>query len=243
MKDLQVNDQVFTGDNYEPVYAFGHLDTETSTKFLQITTNQISPLELTASHMVFVTGKDYPVQAGSIKVGDALQGADASSGLKVKKIKTVERAGLYAPLTPSGTLLVDGILASSYIALQDSHDTYLKIGGGWLQVAHSAFVHFYLTPFRLTCMGVSTGLCQVYTENGIPPYIDYGMKLVQWADQQHVAVQALMLGVTLPIVLPLAALESVFGAFTVIPLLAALSAMVVAMGAAKKKASLKVKVL
>lgn len=222
------------------MYAFGHLDKEAKGKFLQIITDQKAPLEVTGTHMLFVASKPYPVQAGSVKIGDVLRSEDAYMGLKVKRINTIEKPGLYAPLTPSGTLLVDGILASSYIALQDSGDTYLEIGDGWLQIAHSAFVHLYLTPFRLTCMGISTDICQVYTANGIPPYIDYGMKLVHWADQQHVAVQALMFCATLPIVLPLAALEVVLGAST-IPLLAALSAIVIAVWAAKKKFCLKVK--
>ena len=72
---------------------------------------------MTGQHLVFVDGKTNPVRADSIQVGDRLQ-AETSNAV-VKKIMLVTRNGIYNPLTSSGTIQVNGIAASSYIAFQE----------------------------------------------------------------------------------------------------------------------------
>jgi Hint module len=91
MKDLQLGEKVLTASHdYEPVYAFGHRHLTQAAKFIQFN----DALEITGAHLVFVEGKVNPVRADSVKVGDFLQGGE------VKSIKTIQRAGVYTPLTP-----------------------------------------------------------------------------------------------------------------------------------------------
>lgn len=55
--------------------------------------------------------------AGHLKLGDQLQ-MISTDGLKqagsVVDIRLIRSQGFYAPLTPSGKLVVDGILVSNY---------------------------------------------------------------------------------------------------------------------------------
>jgi hypothetical protein len=195
MKDLKVGDKILSGSgDYQPVWAFGHFDTEKSTEFLQIHTNkQQAPLEITGAHMVFLNGKSNPVRADSVKVGDALQ--DGSAGLSVKKISTVTRKGLYAPLTPDGTLMVDGIKASSYITLQDEAVEHVELQHGVKAMSQHFGIHLVLSPLRMLCRGVSPGVCQMYDADGMPHYVSGGIKVLQWFDSLNLplTVQVLLL--------------------------------------------------
>lgn len=73
MKDLQIGDLVFANGKYQPVYAFGHHKPDETTLFLQLHTEEETPLELSPEHLVFLDGNDFPVPAHSIQVGDVLQ--------------------------------------------------------------------------------------------------------------------------------------------------------------------------
>lgn len=189
MRDLKVGDHVLTqSGNYEPVYAFGHKNPTASAQFIQFKTAETS-LEMTGSHLVFLEGKTNPVRADSIKVGDVFQGNNA----QVKKIKNIERNGLYTPLTPSGTVVVDGIVASSYISLQKDAAEFVEFQGGVTSIfSFQDMIHMALSPFRMFCMGVSSRLGNTYTEEGIPLYAAYGMDLAKWADSQNIVIQFVM---------------------------------------------------
>ena len=107
MKDLKVGDKVLVKDGkYEAVYAFDHLSTTEEAEFLQFHTSGTDkhPLEMTPTHMVYLQDDPNPVTADSVKVGDVFQGKNG----EVKKIKTVTKEGVYTPLTPSGSVVVDG---------------------------------------------------------------------------------------------------------------------------------------
>jgi hypothetical protein len=102
------------------VYAFAVREPEQETEFLQIFTNQKqhAPLEITPLHLVYKEGHAHPVQASTIKPGDVLYGEN-DARLTVQNVKSVVRTdGAYAPLTPSGKIMVDGIKASTYASLQ-----------------------------------------------------------------------------------------------------------------------------
>ena len=142
MQNLQVGDfvKIGKGDIYEPVYAFGHHVPRRYAKFVQLHTSaDKSPLELTGEHLVFVKGKNNPVRADSIKVGDLLQAQDDNA--VVQKISIVEKIGIYNPLTSSGTIQVNGITASTYISFQKQNNEYveLPVGGIKLSMSHHVF--------------------------------------------------------------------------------------------------------
>jgi len=186
MKKLQLGARVLTqSGTYEPVYAFGHKNPTKTAEFLQLQT-AASSLEMTGGHLVFLEGKTNPVRADSIKVGDVLQGENA----KVTKIGSVQRDGVYSPLTPSGTVVVDGIVASSYISLQKDSNEFVELQGGFSTfMSFHDGIHMVLSPYRMFCMGVSSSLGNAYTEDGIPVFASYGMDLAKWANNQNVVVQ------------------------------------------------------
>eukprot|EP00929_Paragymnodinium_shiwhaense_P108049 TRINITY_DN74382_c0_g1_i1.p1 TRINITY_DN74382_c0_g1~~TRINITY_DN74382_c0_g1_i1.p1 ORF type:complete len:676 (+),score=146.02 TRINITY_DN74382_c0_g1_i1:129-2156(+) len=78
-------------------------------------------LRLTKNHLLFVKRRGDSIAhklADELRVGDELLLRDAAGSLRESKVLEVRldagRAAMYAPLTSTGTLLVDGVLASSY---------------------------------------------------------------------------------------------------------------------------------
>ena len=158
--------------------------------------------------MVYLEGKKNPVRADSIQTGDVLQGAS-----EVVKITKVTRNGVYTPLTASGKIVVDGVQASSYISMQEAGTEFIQCQGVNLPMSQQDFVHTVLSPFRLLCQGVSSSLCESANEDGIPHYVDYGMKFIQWADKtQTLPVQILILVAAFFVFGTSMFLENVFGA-------------------------------
>ena len=222
MKDLSQGDYVLTSNNkYEPVYAFGHRHTEKTTEFVQIetTTNgkpNPNPLEMTGQHLVFLQGKSNPVRADSIKVGDILQGEGGVPAV-VTHLDTVTRDGLYGPLTVGGTIVVDGIVASSYTSNQDKEDDpeYPKLNGGsTLPVSHHLGMHLFYSPLRLMCLGVSPELCVNANtrSDGMHWFASLGAVVASWIEEQSLLVQILLFVLIPPMFVACYVLESLVGA-------------------------------
>ena len=225
MKDLKVGDLVFTAaGRYEKVYAFGHYHRELETTFLQLHTHSnLMPLEVTPEHMVYLAWEQHPVSAASVRVGDYLKLVQAqsisninsssvpsqvaSSGV-VTKITTVQRTGIYAPLTAdSSTLVVNGVAASNFINAQPKNPTgYLALNSRQypetgsditvnhehiylLPLSHHDGMHYAMRPFRWWC---TTFNCEVsnYNEEGMPHYVANALELAAWVDRQHPVLQA-----------------------------------------------------
>ena len=201
MKDLQVGDQVLVDSKnnyyYEPVYAFGHR-AEKEREFLVIETAETkTQLEITEGHMMYRKDQrqdpKHPIRADQVKVGDFLERHDGRSA-QVTKIRTKKRKGYYAPLTPSGHLVVDGIKVSSYVSLQKGTGKYLEYNGGISTgMTHQNFIHIALSPFRMICMGVSSNVCQIYDDEGMPFYVSYGLRFASKADKIPFPLQVLLL--------------------------------------------------
>merc|ERR1712050_179328 len=191
MKALQVGDFVKTGNGeaYEQVFAFGHRVLQRYTEFVQLHTNPGVPLEMTGEHLVFVNGKTNPVRADSIKVGDILR-AERKNAV-VEKVTSVTRNGIYSPLTTSGTIQVNGITASNYVSLQKEKNEYVELQGGIEIMSHHDFAHRAMSPFSLYC--TTFAVCDISDSNsGLPVYVSSGIKLIQWSQQQHIALQLLL---------------------------------------------------
>lgn len=220
MKDLQVGDLVVTGSEkqrYQPVYAFGHYKEKAPpTEFLKIETfpfdRKKRAVEITGQHMIYLHGKPNPVRADSLKVGDVLRG-DHNRGLTVTKISIVKRRDNYAPLTPHGTVVVDGIVASSYISLQEFAREHIELGesGFTVNLSQRVIVHVALSPYRMYCMGLTSNRCQSYNENGLPHYVAFGLKVADWGNAQHVLVQLFGLMAFFVILSPFVVVEDLAG--------------------------------
>lgn len=121
MQDIQTGDYVLTshhatGSICDPVHAFGHRDVSAVGGFYQISSaaksrHNSKPLEVTREHWLCLRGEeDYPVPARTIQLGDRVQTDGDIAAVTAISIKT--KKGLYAPLTPSGKLVVNDIVAS-----------------------------------------------------------------------------------------------------------------------------------
>lgn len=202
---------------YERVYAFGHYKEKAKPiEFLRIHTfpfdRRKRPLEITGQHMVYLHNKQNPVRADSLKVGDILRG-DHYTGLTVTMLSKVERREQYAPLTPHGTILVDGIMASSYISLQQDAREHIELGESGFTVAISqrVMVHMFLSPLRMYCLGWTKEPCESYNEEGLPPFVAFGLNLADWGNRQNVFVQLVGLFVFFLILLPIYLIEDLAG--------------------------------
>ena len=107
LKDLKFGDSVLAANQVFRPYVFDmHSHSSKPTEFLQLHTEvsdndpETAPIELTPGHMIFVDGKDLPILASDVKLGDSLVGT--SGPTKVTKISTVMRDGLFDPLTADG---------------------------------------------------------------------------------------------------------------------------------------------
>jgi len=208
MKDLQVGDKVLAANGeYQTVYSFMHHHKFKPSSYLQIYTDSPleGPLEISSEHMVFLDGKKNPVPASQIKVGDKL--AAQYDTATVSKIKNVMRDGLYAPVTADGTLVVNGILASSFITFQDS-DT-LEIGG-YKVISYQLLEHMWEMPHRVLCLGLKN-FCknEAHNEDGYNKWSYLGIRILRGAEQQNTFIQVIMFLIGMSILFPLYAAEMI----------------------------------
>ncbi len=139
MNKLKQGDMVLTSTGYEQVLTFLHAEQGTAS-FLEISHPQ-GVLPVTPDHLLFLAdGTTIP--AGMLQVGDML-----TSGAVASIKKVVRHDGIYAPLTSSGTVIVNNVVASTY--------SYTAKASAFVSLYH-AMAHFLLTPLRWSAsMGTS----------------------------------------------------------------------------------------
>ena len=128
---------------------------------------------MTDEHLVYKDSTEaLPFPARSIKVGDNLKTINGPS--KVTAIKKVTRKGLANPLTMSGSIVVDGVVASTY------HDKAGHKGEepGWLYIMNRKLIHrhslahFVMAPHRIVC-GRLMSCDESLSEDGRVPFVNY----------------------------------------------------------------------
>jgi len=159
MSDLKIGDRVQVSEDgkFDTVHSFGHYQPESVSEYLSIqSTAKASPITISAPHMMFLNNNK-AVPASLIKVGDVLLG-----GNTVTKVDTVSLKGAYAPFTNSGTIVVNGIVASNYVSLTG---TASYLGMDMQSIAHTA-----VTIRRMACQ---LNLCseESYNEKGVATWI------------------------------------------------------------------------
>jgi len=220
MADLSLGDAVHVGNNkFEPIYSFGHRDNARSAEYLQISTTQpgSNPLEISHDHMVAINGGRH-VPASFIKEGELLLTSSGDNDLAtVTHVKTVTRKGIFAPFTASGSIVVNGIIASNYIAYQQSE--YLKLGDFETPLSYQWVAHIFKSYHRLANMLGFTD--ESYTEEGISQWVDAPHKIFSWIlAQDSAAITFCFIALALPVfcvtrlleVLVLSGLASLLGA-------------------------------
>ena len=136
MDMVKVGDYLQTdAGKFSRVFSLAHYDQHIEADFIQIHAGTGSPLEITGDHLVFVNGA--ATRASNVRIGDRL-----SDGKIVTSISATKRLGVYAPLTESGYLMVNGIRASSYVAIFDDSGLFWN--------PHD-LGQLLFTPLRLLC--------------------------------------------------------------------------------------------
>lgn len=123
MDALRVGDDVAVGGGHSSrVYLFSHADEAVVSSMVALTTAGAGTLTASADHLVYVASRDgrdrTAVAADTVATGDVLvsDSADAAAATVVA-VERVRAAGLYAPHTYTGDLVVDGFVVSSYTRL------------------------------------------------------------------------------------------------------------------------------
>ncbi|KAJ8389797.1 hypothetical protein AAFF_G00115030 [Aldrovandia affinis] len=125
---------------YSEVIAFLDRDPAARKHFVVIKTEGGASLSLTVAHLLFVTEGNCSagstmrtVFAGEVQPGQCVLTAAGGGRLsRIARVGLREDRGAFAPLTRHGTLLVNGVLASCYAALDQHH-----------------LAHWALAPLRL----------------------------------------------------------------------------------------------
>jgi len=181
LDELNVGDKVKVGtDSFDRVYSFGHKTQSGKFSYLQMRTTENSyPLEISKNHMIFVldikTGRKHAVPASYVKVGDWLY-TDSIKPTQVENIITVFREGAYAPFTMSGTIVVNGVVSSSYVSLQNT-DTFI-IGSVKSPLNMHFLSHFFTSPYRLLTM-VGWQMKERYNDDGLSTWFDLPYKFAK----------------------------------------------------------------
>ena len=149
MQSLQIGEEVQVISNNEvrtePVITFIHRQPEVMQEFLKITTKKNKVLKITEDHLLFVEkrGQETAIPARDVKVGDTvhLRGKHGVEKDTVQGISTVYEKGVYAPVTLSGTILVNDVHTSCYFDVLSHEWSHRAMG-----VARA--VH-YVSPWML----------------------------------------------------------------------------------------------
>jgi hypothetical protein len=209
---VSIGDFVKTGidpngqSRFSRVLCFMHLDRNAELNFLQIFSNgfpRAQPLEISGGHFLYLNN-DKVVRAQDIRIGDILKGDTID--MVVTRIESIQRRGLYAPVTEDGILTVSGVTASSYVSILP--DTIVS-PNRQVQV-----YHITLSPLRIVCGSIlgDFSVCQneAYTEHdgystNLWILIDVGLYVWTWM----YTLQLLALIVLFPLLLGLTGLEVV----------------------------------
>ncbi|KAK3597702.1 hypothetical protein CHS0354_040077 [Potamilus streckersoni] len=126
LADLRVGDKILSFVShgiveYSEVYFFAHLNPNKSSQYITISTSD-HKLKLTPDHHLYtvdIGGSINTFPARKIKVGDRILVLDEDTpSLKEEVVTNLSASievGIYAPITMSGTIIVDNVLASCYV--------------------------------------------------------------------------------------------------------------------------------
>ena len=154
LEHVRIGDRVLTAnEKYESVYSFGHRHQSLQLEFLRIATTSVGgdmPIEISANHMIYVVrkdGVDRMLPASMVQIGDVLMSGPPEHPCHVVRIDRVVREGVFAPFTESGTIVVNGLLASTFVAFSESHELGLGVSYQWLARTFEAPHRWYCGVF------------------------------------------------------------------------------------------------
>mmetsp|Transcript_40608 Transcript_40608/g.46170 ORF Transcript_40608/g.46170 Transcript_40608/m.46170 type:complete len:893 (+) Transcript_40608:147-2825(+) len=160
-------------------------------------------LKLSKDHMVFVlmeendheeglhNNKKRAIPASSVAPGDRLVLSSSTStngqhpilSAIVTKTSVTRAIGAYAPFTLTGTISVNGVLASNYVSLLNNNKKNSATNNNALLLHYEQFLaHSFQAPHRITCH-ISWSLCkktETYNSEGISHWVSTPLAFFQW---------------------------------------------------------------
>ena len=179
MRDVRIGDRLLDAHGtYSPVLTFLlHEQQRPAINYLQISTNH-STLEITPSHLILMRhqGDTTPpryLRAARLRPSDNIFSVRSHSNESIEEtqvievIRNVERNDAYAPLTESGTLVVDDMVVSCYA-----------------QYEHHSLIHAAMFPFRMyNKIKYHTLHLDSYTQtNGLHAYVQLWLHASRFLD-------------------------------------------------------------
>ncbi|CAI2357039.1 unnamed protein product [Caenorhabditis sp. 36 PRJEB53466] len=141
IKDLKVGDKVLSMDEafvtYSPVIMFLHKRDEERAEFNLIETSNGHSIKLTDNHLIYVSDCNAKadlklVAAKDVKVNNCIHVTTEKNVVVKKKVSNISKVagtGIYSPLTSTGDIIVNKVLASchSNLALKSLQQTFFSL--------------------------------------------------------------------------------------------------------------------
>lgn len=213
IKNLRLGDMILSDERgtYTKFYSRGHYHEKAPSQFLRIFTEVAEkPLEATPNHLVFMAARALPVPASTIKVGEFL--LTAAGPARVTAVKKISRRGLSHPTTLSGTIVVDGVVASTHTEIPG----FAGAAPGWVYLGGVKVVHWHWlvhaahAPHRLVCGRLAT-CAEPLDDEGFTPFPRFLLGLAQRAAKnQSVLYSVFVLLAVVLAMAPFYAMELLF---------------------------------
>jgi len=139
MKDLRDGDAVKTLSGFEKVLGFTHANSDIAVRMVKIN-HAAGSVSMTPSHMITLADGSV-VPASEVSAGSQISVGDGSS--TVTKVEEIVGQGIFSPKTASGTIVVNGVVASVYSQKATPVSTHYT-HGLWYLVNYGAL--FTATP-------------------------------------------------------------------------------------------------
>ncbi len=123
----------------------------------------------------------------------------------VQLVDWIRKPGLYAPLTPSGTLIVNNLVVSCYVSFSPEPETIDNF------ISHHFFAHLGLSLLRSACSTVSPAWCETYDEGGTLKFVQLGASCFSYASRLPSMLRSLLLYCYIAVLIPFHAAECFLG--------------------------------
>jgi len=194
MNQLRLGDKVLVSPygKYEAIYGFGHFDATSKVEFLQIRTTKKSDeaLEITPNHLVLLEGKR-AIPAAHLSAGDNLLLGSTGNMETIVSIKNITRIGAFAPYTPSGKIMTNGVQASCFASLDDNTHGKVSLGGYETPITYHQLGLVFESPRRLMCHHLNIFDCsrfETYINGGLSKWVAVPLQGFLWLKRQHVVI-------------------------------------------------------